>query len=39
MEVRDYVFPDSYLVNIDRVAAESGGATGDRRGRASPTWC
>ena len=35
-EVRDYVFPDSYLVNIDRVVAEAGGATGEP-GRAGLT--
>ena len=29
VEVRDYVFPDSYLINIDRSVAEAGGKTGD----------
>lgn len=29
LEVRDYVFADSYLVNIDRVTAEAGGVTGE----------
>ena len=28
VEVRDYIFPDSYLENIDRQVAESGGQTG-----------
>lgn len=28
LEVRDYVFPDSYLVDIDRRIAEAGGETG-----------
>ncbi|HEY8206164.1 MAG TPA: outer membrane beta-barrel domain-containing protein [Myxococcaceae bacterium] len=29
-EVRDYAFQDTYLVNIDRIVAESGGVTGER---------
>jgi outer membrane beta-barrel protein len=28
-EVRDYAFPDQYLVNIDRQVAEAGGVTGE----------
>lgn len=28
-EVRDYAFQDAYLVNIDRIVAEAGGATGE----------
>lgn len=28
VEVRDYIFPDSYLVDIDRSVAERGGQTG-----------
>jgi outer membrane beta-barrel protein len=28
-EVRDYAFQDSYLVNIDRIVAETGGVTGE----------
>ncbi len=29
LELRDYVFPDRYRVNIDRTVAESGGETGE----------
>ena len=36
LEVRDYSFPDSYLVDIDRLVAEAGGVTG-QPGRAGFT--